>query len=176
MFETQLRYMGGLSDVDWLVEEGLRDINERELALVVSGSARRQDSVLMTSDHEAWHMVVCHAAPRVSDRRLDGVVRFDQRRLCAHRQSEQIDIRHPRKDPLSLTAMNVRSGNVEVETGLLLDERRHEVADPIAETQRRCRLPGVPPSPSGIITTMTPIAGSVNRPASNTPTCMPTMP
>ena len=27
MFETQLRYMGGLSDVDWLVEEGLRDIN-----------------------------------------------------------------------------------------------------------------------------------------------------
>ena len=27
MFETQLRFMGGLSDVDWLVEEGLRDIN-----------------------------------------------------------------------------------------------------------------------------------------------------
>lgn len=27
MFETQLRYMGGLSDVDWLVEEGLKDIN-----------------------------------------------------------------------------------------------------------------------------------------------------
>jgi len=27
MFEAQLRYMGGLSDVDWLVEEGLRDIN-----------------------------------------------------------------------------------------------------------------------------------------------------
>ena len=27
MVETQLRYMGGLSDVDWLVEEGLRDIN-----------------------------------------------------------------------------------------------------------------------------------------------------
>ena len=25
--ETQLRFMGGLSDVDWLVEEGLRDIN-----------------------------------------------------------------------------------------------------------------------------------------------------
>ena len=25
--EAQLRYMGGLSDVDWLVEEGLRDIN-----------------------------------------------------------------------------------------------------------------------------------------------------
>ena len=25
--ETQLRYMGGLSDVDWLVEEGLRDVN-----------------------------------------------------------------------------------------------------------------------------------------------------
>jgi hypothetical protein len=28
IFETQFRYMGGLSDVDWLVEEGLRDINE----------------------------------------------------------------------------------------------------------------------------------------------------
>ena len=27
MLETQIRYMGGLSDVDWLVEEGLRDIN-----------------------------------------------------------------------------------------------------------------------------------------------------
>ena len=27
MAETQLRYAGGLSDVDWLVEEGLRDIN-----------------------------------------------------------------------------------------------------------------------------------------------------
>ena len=27
MFELQLRYMGGLSDVDWLSEEGLRDIN-----------------------------------------------------------------------------------------------------------------------------------------------------
>jgi len=28
MIESQLRWMGGLSDVDWLVEEGLRDINE----------------------------------------------------------------------------------------------------------------------------------------------------
>jgi hypothetical protein len=28
MAETQVRFMGGLSDVDWLVEEGLRrDIN-----------------------------------------------------------------------------------------------------------------------------------------------------
>ena len=27
MAETQLRFMNGLSDVDWLVEEGLRDIN-----------------------------------------------------------------------------------------------------------------------------------------------------
>jgi len=27
--ETQLRYLGGLSDVDWLVEEGLRDINSQ---------------------------------------------------------------------------------------------------------------------------------------------------
>ena len=29
MAETQFRYMGGLSDVDWLVEEGLRDINSQ---------------------------------------------------------------------------------------------------------------------------------------------------
>ena len=28
MLETQLRYMGKMSDVDWLVEEGLRDIND----------------------------------------------------------------------------------------------------------------------------------------------------
>ena len=28
MFETQLRFTGGMSDVDWLVEEGLKDINE----------------------------------------------------------------------------------------------------------------------------------------------------
>ena len=27
MAETQLRFMGGLSDVDWLVEQGLKDIN-----------------------------------------------------------------------------------------------------------------------------------------------------
>ncbi len=27
MAEVALRFMGGLSDVDWLVEEGLRDIN-----------------------------------------------------------------------------------------------------------------------------------------------------
>jgi len=27
MLESQFRFMGGLSDVDWLVEEGLRDIN-----------------------------------------------------------------------------------------------------------------------------------------------------
>jgi hypothetical protein len=27
MAETQFRFMGGLSDVDWLVEEGLRDVN-----------------------------------------------------------------------------------------------------------------------------------------------------
>ncbi|HEY6507455.1 MAG TPA: hypothetical protein VIY56_05545, partial [Vicinamibacterales bacterium] len=27
MAETQLRFIGGLSDVDWLVEEGLRDVN-----------------------------------------------------------------------------------------------------------------------------------------------------
>ena len=62
--EMQLRYTGGLSDVDWLVEEGLRDINERELALVVSVSARRQDSVLMTSITRRRH----RSAPRVCQR------------------------------------------------------------------------------------------------------------
>ena len=29
MGEVGLRFMGGLSDVDWLVEEGLRDINSK---------------------------------------------------------------------------------------------------------------------------------------------------
>jgi hypothetical protein len=33
MVETQLRYMGGLSDVNWLVDDGLKDINT-ESALV----------------------------------------------------------------------------------------------------------------------------------------------
>jgi hypothetical protein len=28
MGEFQLRFVGGLSDVDWLVEEGLKDIND----------------------------------------------------------------------------------------------------------------------------------------------------
>jgi hypothetical protein len=28
MGEVPLRFVGGLSDVDWLVEEGLRDIND----------------------------------------------------------------------------------------------------------------------------------------------------
>jgi hypothetical protein len=44
MAETQLRYMGGLSDVDWLVEEGLRDINSESsrwsLPFLVGGRIR----------------------------------------------------------------------------------------------------------------------------------------
>ena len=42
MAETQLRYMGGLSDVDWLVEEGLRDINSESSrwSLPIMGGAR----------------------------------------------------------------------------------------------------------------------------------------
>ncbi len=44
MAETQLRFMGGLSDVDWLVEEGLRDINEESsrwsLPILVGGRIR----------------------------------------------------------------------------------------------------------------------------------------
>ena len=45
MAETQFRFMGGLSDVDWLVEEGLRDINA-ELALVNPASFSGEDPVL----------------------------------------------------------------------------------------------------------------------------------
>lgn len=42
--ETQLRFLGGLSDVDWLVEEGLRDINSKSsrwsVPLLVGGRIR----------------------------------------------------------------------------------------------------------------------------------------
>ena len=44
MAETQLRFLGGLSDVDWLVEEGLRDVNSRELALVGAIALRKRAS------------------------------------------------------------------------------------------------------------------------------------
>ena len=44
MAEAQLRFMGGLSDVDWLVEEGLRDINDESsrwsLPILVGGRIR----------------------------------------------------------------------------------------------------------------------------------------
>jgi hypothetical protein len=44
MAETQLRFMGGLSDVDWLVEEGLRDINSESsrwsLPILIGGRIR----------------------------------------------------------------------------------------------------------------------------------------
>ena len=42
MAELQLRYMGGLSDVDWLVEEGLRDVNDESSrwSLPISFGAR----------------------------------------------------------------------------------------------------------------------------------------
>jgi hypothetical protein len=44
MAETQLRFMGGLSDVDWLVEEGLRDVNSESsrwsLPLLIGGRIR----------------------------------------------------------------------------------------------------------------------------------------
>ena len=46
MAETQLRWMNGLSDVDWLVEEGLRDINSESSAVVDPVHGRREDSVL----------------------------------------------------------------------------------------------------------------------------------
>ena len=45
MAETQLRFLGGLSDVDWLVEEGLRDVNsESSRWSVPFSSARASDS------------------------------------------------------------------------------------------------------------------------------------
>lgn len=44
MAETQLRFMGGLSDVDWLVEEGLRDVNSESsrwsLPVLIGGRIR----------------------------------------------------------------------------------------------------------------------------------------
>ena len=44
MAETQIRFLGGLSDVDWLVEEGLRDVNSESsrwsLPLLVGGRIR----------------------------------------------------------------------------------------------------------------------------------------
>jgi len=44
MGEIQFRYLGGLSDVDWLVEEGLKDINDESarwsLPLVIGARLR----------------------------------------------------------------------------------------------------------------------------------------
>ena len=44
MSETQLRVMDGLSDLDWLVEEGLRDINVKSsrwsLPFMIGGRIR----------------------------------------------------------------------------------------------------------------------------------------
>ena len=40
--------------------------------------------------------------------------------------------------------MNVRSGNVDVETERRLVQRRHEIEEPIAEAHGGCRLPVVP--------------------------------
>ena len=46
MGEVQFRFMGGLSDVDWLVEEGLTRHQHRERALVDTGSHRRAREIL----------------------------------------------------------------------------------------------------------------------------------
>ena len=43
-----------------------------------------------------------------------------------------------------MDAVNIRSGNVEVKTGRLPHERRHEVEEPNADTHSRGRLPVVP--------------------------------
>ena len=44
MAETQFRFMGGLSDVDWLVEEGLKDVNSESsrwsIPILVGGRIR----------------------------------------------------------------------------------------------------------------------------------------
>jgi len=79
------------------------------------------------------------SAPRVSHNNdLDVSPIQSAASSCAHRQSDESDIRHPGKDPLILNAMEVRSGYVEVETRLRPDQWRHEVQDPIAETQSGC--------------------------------------
>src|SRR5688572_4254234 len=54
-----------------------------------------------------------------------------------------MNIRGPRKDRI-VAGMKVRSGNVEVKTGRRPHERRHEVPDPITETESACWLPGAP--------------------------------
>ena len=48
MGEFQLRFMGGLSDVDWLVEEGLKDINSDSSRWSFPFVARREAPVLRT--------------------------------------------------------------------------------------------------------------------------------
>ena len=53
MLEAQFRYMGGLSDVDWLVEEGLKDINDESSRWSIPDTDRGQDSFLTTSQRGA---------------------------------------------------------------------------------------------------------------------------
>ena len=50
MAETQFRFMGGLSDVDWLVEEGLRDINSESSRWSIPILVGAPDPVLTTLD------------------------------------------------------------------------------------------------------------------------------
>ena len=50
MAETQFRFMGGLSDVDWLVEEGLRDVNSESSRWSIPILVGAQDPVLTTLD------------------------------------------------------------------------------------------------------------------------------
>ena len=55
MAETQLRFMGGLSDVDWLVEEGLRDIN--------SESSRWSIPILLRRAHPVLSIIIDRGSP-----------------------------------------------------------------------------------------------------------------
>ena len=147
---------------------------QRELALVVSGSARRQDSVLIAqwiSSIESRGVARPAAMLRLVSTRLSRRLR-----LSAHRQSEQIDIRRPGNGAIGLTAMNVRSGELKWRLACLLINGATKSQSRYPKPRVVAGFQSCPPSPSGIITTMTPIAGSVNRPTSNTPTCIPTMP
>src|SRR4029453_5609135 len=48
-------------------------------------------------------------------------------------ESDEIDVRPPRNDPLIVKTVNVRPGEVEVETDRLLVKGRHEIEEPTAE-------------------------------------------
>ena len=52
MAELQFRYLGGLSDVDWLIEEGLKDINDESARWSYPIRPRREISILILPEPE----------------------------------------------------------------------------------------------------------------------------